>query len=116
ADLEVAHLGLEHHGAAHHLAEADVAVGRLGHDARARLLDGDAAVGGVEPQVAGGRAHPGGAVGVLDHRAVAQFAHAHVARPRGDLGTARHAGDLDVTAAALELDRLGAVEPDVAEP
>ena len=46
--------GLEHDRAAHDLAEPDVAVGGLGGDAGVRPVDGDVAVGRVDPQVAGG--------------------------------------------------------------
>src|SRR4029077_18194986 len=58
ADLEVAHLGLEPDGAANALADPHVAVGGPGADAGLREVDGDAAVGRVEPQVAGSGPHP----------------------------------------------------------
>ena len=69
--------GLEHDRAADDLAEPDVAVGGLGVDAGVRDVDGDVAVGRVEPQVAGDLADPCVAVGVLDHRAAVDLADAH---------------------------------------
>ena len=47
---------------------------------------------GVDPQVAGDRADPGVAVGVLDHGGAVDLADAHVAGAGGDLGVARRRG------------------------
>ena len=69
----------------------------------------------LTPQVAGDRADPGVAVGVLDHRAAVELADAHLARAGGDLGVARRrASTVMSPAPVFRSQRAGLVEPDVA--
>src|SRR4029077_8085564 len=112
---EIARRGLENDRAARDLAHPDVPVRGLGDDTGARLLDGDAAVGRVEPRVAAGQTDPRIAVGVLDHRAAVELAQPHLARAGGDLGVARRALDADVAHAALQLQCAGPVDLDATE-
>ena len=60
-----------------HLAEAHIAIRRLGNDGGVRVVDVDRAVGGDHPQVSRDVADPGVAVGPLDHGGAVDGADPH---------------------------------------
>src|SRR5215470_18866574 len=113
AHLDLSEAGLER-GRAALDPDPHIAVGAARVDIGARVVDGDAAVGCVHPQVADGLADPAVAVGVLNHCGAVNLAHTHPAGPGADLGGARHPVHHDGAGGGVRLERAGVLEPDVA--
>ena len=116
ADLEVADRGLEHDRAAHDLAQPDVAVGGLGADAGVRQVDGDAAVGRLEPQRR--RATSPTQVSPLEFLITAPPSSSRTRTSPDPAVTSACAGRPvhgDVAGAALQAQRGGLVDADAAE-
>src|SRR5207248_11088178 len=115
ADLDLPHGGLGHHGTPRHPPEAHVAVGGPGHHRGVGPIDDDPAIRRADPEVAGDRADPRFAVGVLDHRRALHRADLHGAGTGGDLGVPGGPAHRDVTGPGPEPDGTGLVDRDVAD-
>src|SRR5262249_31135067 len=113
---QLAEPGLQGHGSAYGLADPDAAVGGLrGHPGQLPV-DGDVAVGRVDPADARELADPGGPVRILDHRCAGDVAQAHRAAARRDVGVALDVVDDDVAEAGVQPGRSGTRQAQLAVP
>ena len=96
-------------GTVRHLAEADVAVGRLGADRRVRLVDNDLAVGAPDAELRGHLADPRVPVGVLHRCRAVDAGHPHGSRTGLGAGVTADRSHGDVAISRLELHRVSAL-------